>query len=476
MPVLYDKMDFLEVAKAWMFFEPSTRKGHLLDYPWLFTSSAVVVFFRSINIFSMFKAYEKSVMMGGLLGRMGIYMKESQKRLLEQLHISTTSFLVLEIRRDNILGDALNQLWRRQKRELTRPLKVRMGMDEGEEGFDLGGVQQEFFRLAIAEALDPLHGLFTIDEVTRMTWFVPCSRAPLYQYVLVGLLFGLAVYNGLTLPVTFPLAFYRKLLEARVRTNNLQNISDGWPTLAKSLAEMLSFQGSVEDVYVRQYVFSFESHGVHYDIDMQKYRLEHAWPPQTEHNVASPESKTKVHTDLKSPHASQAHDEEKVFLVQNVTNCPVEATFRVEEAAMVTNKNRHQYVSDYIGWLVDRSIAPEYNAFATGFYLPLQKKSLQLFSAEALRALIEGVQGIDIDGLQRVTTYEDGYHAQHRCIKDFWGIVKEFTLEEKKLLLEFVTASERVPVRGIQEMTFIVQRHGVSDEVGLSGMPYCALY
>ena len=69
-----------------------------------------------------------------------------------------TNNLVLEIRRDNILTDALNQLWRREKRELLRPLKIRMGMDEGEEGVDLGGVQQEFFRIAIGEALNPDYG------------------------------------------------------------------------------------------------------------------------------------------------------------------------------------------------------------------------------------------------------------------------------------------------------------------------------
>lgn len=41
-----------------------------------------------------------------------------------------------------------------------RPFKVRLGEELGEEGLDLGGVQQEFFRLAIAEALDPKYGMF----------------------------------------------------------------------------------------------------------------------------------------------------------------------------------------------------------------------------------------------------------------------------------------------------------------------------
>lgn len=65
---------------------------------------------------------------------------------------------MLEIRRDKVLQDAFDQLWRRELRELLRPFKVRLGESLGEEGFDLGGVQQEFFRLAIAEALDPNYG------------------------------------------------------------------------------------------------------------------------------------------------------------------------------------------------------------------------------------------------------------------------------------------------------------------------------
>ena len=79
-------------------------------------------------------------------------------RLLDRLRASTSKYLVLDIRRNNILEDAMNQLWRREPGELMKPLKVRMGLAEGEEGVDLGGIQQEFFRLAISQALDPKYG------------------------------------------------------------------------------------------------------------------------------------------------------------------------------------------------------------------------------------------------------------------------------------------------------------------------------
>lgn len=79
-------------------------------------------------------------------------------RLHDRLKIATSNYLVLEIRRGEVLADALNQLWRRERRELMRPLKVRMGMEEGEEGVDHGGVQQEFFRVALSEALGSDYG------------------------------------------------------------------------------------------------------------------------------------------------------------------------------------------------------------------------------------------------------------------------------------------------------------------------------
>lgn len=68
---------------------------------------------------------------------------------------SADPYLVLKIRRDSVLPDAYDQLWHRLEGELAKPLRVRMGMDEGEIGHDLGGVQIEFFNLACREALNP---------------------------------------------------------------------------------------------------------------------------------------------------------------------------------------------------------------------------------------------------------------------------------------------------------------------------------
>jgi len=42
----------------------------------------------------------------------------------------------------------------------------------------------------------------------------------------------------------------------------------------------------------------------------------------------------------------------------------------------------------------------------------------------------------------------------------FWEIFHELSLEQQKYLLAFVTGSDRVPIKGISRLTFIIQRNG----------------
>lgn len=66
----------------------------------------------------------------------------------DQSKHATKHYLVLFVSRGNVLEDAFDQLWQRRKDELRRPLRVRLGeIEEREVGYDLGGVQIEFFNL-----------------------------------------------------------------------------------------------------------------------------------------------------------------------------------------------------------------------------------------------------------------------------------------------------------------------------------------
>lgn len=491
---LSERLDAMEMPVQWLGTLSNNRTMHLLSYPFLFPPSALVIYFRALNYATMSKSYEAAMTATRHVTQtaFGTIPVPDEVGLLGRLRTSMSTYLVLVVRRDNVLTDALNQLWRREKRELLRPLKVQMGMDEGEEGVDHGGVQQEFFRVVMAEALSPAFGMFTTDSRTRISWFQPCSLEPLYKFELLGLLISLAVYNGLTLPVNFPVALYGKLLGLKVK--HLDHIRDGWPELAKGLEDLLTWEdGDVGDIFMRTYEFSFEAFGSIKTVDMERVGRDAPWPapdpdgPRGQarshlSDYSSSRSDRPGHGGRKSRISMLPKNEEpgresfRTGILKGVGyNAPLATPSQpAPEASLVTNENRQQFVKDYIFWLTDKSIRPQYEAFARGFYTCLDRSALSIFTPEALKTVVEGIQEINIEELERHARYEGGFSASHRVVRDFWHIVKRFPQEKKRRLLEFVTASDRVPVNGIASIMFVIQKNGVGDTV--SCIPFLSIF
>lgn len=491
-PFLAERLDPLEMPVEWLGSLSNNKTMHLLSYSFLFPPSSLVIYFRALNYSSMSKYYEAAMTTTRHITHtaFGAIQISDDVSLFARMKTSMSTYLVLVVRRDNVLTDALNQLWRRERRELMRPLKVQMGMDEGEEGLDHGGVQQEFFRVLMAEALDPAYGMFTMDSRTRLSWFQPCSLEPLYKFELLGLLVSLAIYNGLTLPVNFPVAFYQKLLGLKVK--RLDHIRDGWPDLAKGLEHLLTWdEGDVGDVFMRTYEFSFEAFGSVETVDMQRVGRDAIWPlrPKSLQLDSGPGpfgfstwSEVPHYTDGAnlSPPSSMAAEATELGSSESLhgdmkpvdDSVPLQSpTPPAEEPALVTNLNRHQFVKDYIFWLTDKSIRPQFEAFLRGFHTCLDRSALSIFSPEALKTVVEGIQEIDLKELERHARYEGGFGPNHRVIREFWDIVQGFSAERKAQLLEFVTASDRVPVNGIASIMFVIQKNGVGDAVSLFLLP-----
>lgn len=53
---------------------------------------------------------------------------------------------------------------------------------------------------------------FIYDEKTKYYWFNPCSLESEKEFRLIGILFGIAIYNNVILDVQFPNVFFRKLM------------------------------------------------------------------------------------------------------------------------------------------------------------------------------------------------------------------------------------------------------------------------
>ncbi|KAF4595738.1 HECT domain-containing protein [Ophiocordyceps camponoti-floridani] len=428
---LSERLDAMAMPVAWLAFTSTRQKRHLLDYPYLFSPEALVNYFRALNFSRMSRTFEESsslkTRMSAIVDPGSLVTNPHHKNVLQDmLKTASSKFLVLEIGRKNVVRDAFDQLWRRQERELLRPLKIHLGEEGGEQGFDSGGVQQEFFRMAIAQCLDPDFGAFTIDERTRAAWFVPGSVVEEWKFELMGLLVSLAIYNGLTLPVTFPEALYRKLLGQPV--DQLHHIKDAWPELSSGLSALLEWDeinGLIEDVFARTYEFSVAAFGS--DVTRPMTNDGSTWPQEL-----PPRSR------------------------------PWRAA---DEAPLVTNANRNEFVGDYIRYLTDVSVQPQFRAFERGFRACLDVKSLTLLTPDILQSVVEGIQEIDILELRRYARYV-GWDASHRTVKDLWSVVKRFDDRMKRKLLEFVTASERIPVGGMRNLQFVVQRNGEADEGG----------
>ena len=79
--------------------------------------------------------------------------------------------------------------------------------------------------------------------------------------------------------------------------------------------------------------------------------------------------------------------------------------------------------------------------------------------------MIEGTTDIDVQALEEAVRYGDGYNSSHPTIEHFWEVVHGFSAQQRRQLLEFVTASERVPVSGLEGLQFTVMRNGPDTEV-----------
>ncbi|KAF9896235.1 hypothetical protein BX616_007850, partial [Lobosporangium transversale] len=150
-------------------------------------------------------------------------MTASTREFQKGIRAGSSPYLVLELSRSRLVEEAFEQITRKHS-DLKKPLKVAF-VDVGEEGMDQGGVTKEFFQIIVEKVFDAQFGLFKELEEGRCWWFEGVLdgsshvemtekdiRMRLVEYELVGILVGLALYNGVILGVRFPTVVYRKLL------------------------------------------------------------------------------------------------------------------------------------------------------------------------------------------------------------------------------------------------------------------------
>ncbi|KAG0334524.1 hypothetical protein BG000_008250 [Podila horticola] len=344
-------------------------------------------------------------------------MTSTSREFQKGIRAGSSPYLVLELSRAHLVEEAFEQIVKKHS-DLKKPLKVAF-VDVGEEGMDQGGVTKEFFQLMVEKVFDPQFGLFReLQDGSRAWWFEGCLdgsshvelspqevQIRLIEYELVGILVGLALYNGVILGVRFPSVVYRKLLGWEI---SLDAFIESFPDLGNGLEQMLTWSdGDVYDIFLRSYEISYE-------------------------------------------HLGQVST---VPLIPDGEDIPV------------TNENRRAYVAAYVNHYVNKHVEREFRAFQKGFEKICGGEALKLLRPEELELLLCGNNDLDMHELESACLYDDGYSPQHGLIKEFWEVVyQDLTPEQHKQLLVFVTGSDRVPIRGLKDLMFVIQRNGPDSD------------
>ena len=313
----------------------------------------------------------------------------------EERRFELDPFYVFDVDREHILPQTLRKVAKAESKDLRKKLKV---VFKGEDGIDAGGVTREFFQLLSAQLFDVNSGMWSTRFGEQITWFNSDCTWNDEGYYLVGILVGLAVYNGVLLDVHFPQAVYRKLLGLSL---GLEDLVD--EELKSGFQQLLDYKGDdVEDIF-----------GLSFDV---------TW--------------------------MNLGDEYKKELKEGGSNIPV------------TSDNKEEYVLLYVKWLLVDSIYPQYEAFERGFMRVMDNSSLELLRPEELELLVVGSPELDFQAVEKNTKYEGGYDSESDAVRNFWRFVQNAAPDTQVKLLKFATGSSKAPIGGLGELAFTIQKAG----------------
>uniref|UniRef100_A0A8D0TKF4 HECT-type E3 ubiquitin transferase n=1 Tax=Sus scrofa TaxID=9823 RepID=A0A8D0TKF4_PIG len=308
--------------------------------------------------------------------------------------LARSPFLVLHVRRNNLVGDALRELSIHSDIDLKKPLKV---IFDGEEAVDAGGVTKEFFLLLLKELLNPIYGMFTYYQDSNLLWFSDTCFVEHNWFHLIGITCGLAIYNSTVVDLHFPLALYKKLLNVQPGLEDLKELS---PAEGRSLQELLDYPGEdIEETFCLNFTICRESYGV---VEQKKL----------------------------------------IPGGDRVTVC---------------KENRQEFVDAYVNYVFQISVGEWYTAFSSGFLKVCGGKVLELFQPSELRAMMVGNSNYNWEELEETAVYKGDYSAAHPTVKLFWETFHEFPLEKKKKFLLFLTGSDRIPIYGMASLQIVIQ-------------------
>jgi E3 ubiquitin-protein ligase NEDD4 len=312
---------------------------------------------------------------------------------LRQLQ-NDTEPLTITVKRESLFKDSLELVGALDAATLTGRLSIKY---EGEKGLDYGGMSREWFLELSKEILSPQQGLFVLRgkhyvinpaAIERTNW----NR--LYSFV--GTILGMAVYHGKLFHSYFISSFYKSLTDTNVELADMRDYDE---SIYKSLKYILDTDDCTEELEL--------------DFTLNESYVS---PFQTPGGGAT----TRI-----------------VELKPDGANTPV------------TEENKAEYVRLCVEHYLC-GCAAQMNAVKDAFYQFCPKDILmELFAFNELPELIGGYLTIDVEDMRQFTEYR-GFTANAQVVTWFWELVQGMQQEELKMLLRFVTGTDKVPVGGFE--------------------------
>jgi ubiquitin-protein ligase E3 C len=325
----------------------------------------------------------------------------------------------VRIMRGRVLEDGLTHL-NKLGRDLRQRIVVQYTNQAGrsETGMDVGGLFKEFWSDLSDLAFNPHYALFQeAQDNSRSLYPNPSSgkahgndtHRVLFQFL--GRILGKAIYEGITIQPQFShffLAFLRG-------DYNFMHLLSDLVTMDPQLYQNLMFLKTYKDGDVSDLALTFQ--------------------------VTTDDFGT--NTELP--------------LVPNGANIPV------------TNANKQRYIQLVAKYHLYDSLKVQSEAFCQGLWDVLDKQWLQMFDPNELQVLISGSSDggkLDLVDMKSHTRYAGGYTSLDVSVRRFWNVLSKLSSHHQKMLLKFVTSSERPPPLGFGSMNppFTLQRIGISRD------------
>jgi len=318
----------------------------------------------------------------------------------------------LDVRRDRLLEDSVQQLLALEPKHLRRWMRVQFS---DEPGIDVGGLEREWFSLACGAILDQDVGVFSGASDGGLRFDPSASLPPdlgghprsreLYEFF--GRFIGKALLERVPLDARLASPIYAQLLGRVVAFEDLQCLDDD---LAKNLRWLLD-QKDVSEL------------GLDFSVSIaRRCPFGHGTSSNDEFVAASSDVVVRE-------------------LIENGRDTPV------------TNEN----VQDYVRLLWRHHACANDAAWhlARGLYAVLPPDLLSVFDAYELELLLCGAEDVDVDDWEKHTEYAGEYRrrgSNHPVVKWWWRAVRSLEPQDRAKLLQFCTGSARVPSFGFRAL------------------------